>query len=293
MLRALRGQGLEGLLPVHRLDKDASGVLLLARSKAAARALERRWDEVEKTYLALAEGVPLGRRGVINAPILENQTGKPERLKRALEHYAAQHGETMVSPLPAPKTSAIHPAGRCAETRYRVSEEFALARSARPREKGKRTQGQRSVVKWSWLELKPRQGRMHQIRVHLAYIGCPLVGDALYGPAGTAQRGQTDNPETDGKGYPSPLGRPAVSAPAEPARSAKQRAACESAFADLGLCRLALHAAKLVFPHPDKPGERIAVEAPLPEDLAAVLEYLRARSQKPKASATVHPEPRP
>jgi 23S rRNA-/tRNA-specific pseudouridylate synthase len=191
LLRELRAQGEKGLTPVHRLDKDASGVLLLARSKAAARALERRWGEVEKTYLALCHGTPPGPAGTINAPILENQTGKPERLKRALAHYAKQHPGALLPPLPRPKTSAVHPAGRSAQTDYRVLETFRLARESSC---------------FSWLEVSPRQGRMHQIRVHLAHVGCPIVGDKLYGK--------------------------------------------EEAQGASTLSRLALHAAKLVFPKP-------------------------------------------
>src|SRR5208283_5146775 len=82
LLRELREQlGLSALVPVHRLDKDASGVLLLARTKEAAARLQRRWAEVVKTYLALCCGAPPAEQGVIDAPILENQTGKPERLR--------------------------------------------------------------------------------------------------------------------------------------------------------------------------------------------------------------------
>jgi len=166
LLRELREQGMADLRPVHRLDKDVSGVLLLARSPEAARALERRWGEVEKTYFVLCHGAPPERTGVISAPILENQTGKPERLRRALAHYMKQHPAAQVPPLPAPKTSAVHPAGRSAQTAYKVIETFTPAQE---------------LPRFSWLEVRPRQGRMHQIRVHLAHIGCSIVGDKLYG----------------------------------------------------------------------------------------------------------------
>jgi 23S rRNA-/tRNA-specific pseudouridylate synthase len=212
LLRRLREQGEAGLTPVHRLDKDASGVLLLARSKEAARALERRWSKVRKTYCALCHSVPPARAGVIAAPILENQTGKPERLKRALAYYARRHPGAKLPPLPAPKSSAVHPAGRVAQTDYKVGRSFARA-------------GDRQL--FSWLEVSPRQGRMHQIRVHLAHIGCPVVGDKLYGPK-----------EERGAGI---------------------------------VGRLALHAARLVFPNPAKADEVVTVEAPLAEDLAAAL----------------------
>jgi 23S rRNA-/tRNA-specific pseudouridylate synthase len=218
LLRQLRAQGLEGLAPVHRLDKEASGALLLARSKEAARALERRWGEVEKTYSVLCHGAPPEPAGIISAPILENQTGKPERLRRALAYYLKQHPGAQLPPWPSPKTSGVHPAGRSAQTEYQVLETFALAQE---------------LPRLSLLAASPRQGRMHQIRVHLAYIGCPIVGDELYGTA-----------EAEGA---------------------------------WGLGRLALHARRLVFPNPGKPGERITVVAPLAEDFSVALAYLRVR----------------
>lgn len=231
ILRELRAQGLNGLIPVHRLDKDASGVLLLARSKDVARALEQRWDEVEKTYLALCHGIPLGCAGVISAPILENQTSKPERLRRALRYFARQHRSAKPPPPPAPRTSAVHPAGRGAQTEYRVIEAFAAKEAGDRKSMGARGRHGSRRDTWSWLEVLPRQGRMHQIRVHLAHIGCPIVGDGLYG-------------------------RP-------------------SNRDDYGLTRMALHAAKLVFPHPSKSSERLTVEAPMAEDLAIAVERIR------------------
>jgi len=234
LLRELRAQGLEGLTLVHRLDKEASGVLLLARSKEVARALERRWSEVEKTYLVLCHGTPPERAGMISAPILEHQTGKPERLRRALEHFRKQHPGTKPAPLPAPKTSAVHPAGRSAQTEYRVMEIFSVKSAGQQQAQPRSAAPPRKPRRFSWLEVSPRQGRMHQIRVHLAQIGCPIVGDKLYGTK-EAQR-------------------------------------------TWGVSRLALHAAKLVLPHPGRPGERISIVAPLAEDLAAALERLRVSS---------------
>ena len=165
VLRELREQhGFSGLTPVHRLDKDASGVLLLARSKEITSQIQRHWDEVEKTYLALCNGAPPEESGLIEAPILENQTGKPERLASALRYYKEQNPGVEIPPLPEPKTSAVHPAGRPAQTEYRALEALRNAYGV-----------------FSLLEVKPRQGRMHQIRVHLKHIGCGLMFDPLYG----------------------------------------------------------------------------------------------------------------
>jgi 23S rRNA pseudouridine1911/1915/1917 synthase len=234
LLRALREENaLSDLAPVHRLDKDVSGVLLLARDRAAARALERRWSEVEKTYLALCEGVPSPREGVIDAPILENQTGKPHRLETALRKFREANPGAELPPLPAPKTSGVHPAGRPSRTRYRVVEAFGDA--------------------WSLVEVQPEQGRMHQLRVHLAHLGTPLAVDPLYGrrarlpgPQGASPAPETEVPEGAAGDSRGPI-RPRVS----------------------------LHAARLTFPHPRAAGRVVTVEAPLPEDLAAVLRIWR------------------
>ena len=152
LLRELRERHqLDGLTPVHRLDKDASGVLVLARSTEIAAEFQRRWGEAEKFYLALCEGAPDAETGTIDAPILENQSSKPERLERAVRYYKKMNPDVSLSPLPKPKTSGVHVAGRSSQTEFRVIKRFR---------KGARS--------WSWLELRPRQGRMHQIRVQSA-----------------------------------------------------------------------------------------------------------------------------
>ena len=126
----------------HRLDRDTSGVCVLAKTKAALRALSVAFQErrVNKTYVGAVAGVPDGE-GVIEGAIGKILT--PEGYHRvALVSEAA--------------------GGRAATTAYRVldtAEHSAL------------------------LELAPRTGRAHQLRVHLAAIGHPLLGDALHGGA--------------------------------------------------------------------------------------------------------------
>jgi 23S rRNA-/tRNA-specific pseudouridylate synthase len=221
ILRSLREQhGLAGLTPVHRLDKDVSGVLLLAQSKAAASAMQRLWPQVRKCYWALCEGIPAAPEGVVDAQILENQTGKPQRLAVALRYYREQHpGEKVPAP-PPPKTSAVHPAGRPARTEYHLVEALG--------------------GRWSVLEVSPQQGRMHQVRVHLAHLGTPLAVDGLYG-----RRAVLKASDAGGAGE------------------------------EVLLSRISLHAAQLVFPHFREPAREITVAAPLPADLEAVLERLR------------------
>jgi 23S rRNA pseudouridine1911/1915/1917 synthase len=221
VLRELREHhGFQELTPIHRLDKDASGVMALTRSKEIASQFQSRWSEAEKTYFALCEGAPASETGTIDAQILEHQTGKPERLERAVNYFRQQNPGAPMPPLPAPKTSAVHSAGRAAQTDFRVLGRYS-----------------RSGRVWSCLELKPRQGRMHQIRVHLKYAGYPLACDALYGNRAVLRAHDID----------------------------------PSAGEEVLLGRMPLHAAKLRLP-----GEQRVFEAPTPEDIAAVLQRLQS-----------------
>jgi tRNA pseudouridine32 synthase/23S rRNA pseudouridine746 synthase len=174
LLGTLRAAHGDGLSLVHRLDKETSGVLLLARTPEALRAALDAWPtSVTKTYLAVTRGVPSPKEGVLDAQLLENRTGKPELLRRALKaaygparagHLLAGRRVGAIPPLPPPGRTAVHPAGRPARTAYRVLEE----------------RDQTALV-----ELTPATGRMHQLRVHLAHLGTPILGDPLYDPART------------------------------------------------------------------------------------------------------------
>ena len=121
---------------VHRLDRDTSGVILVAKNDAAHNALARQLKArtVEKVYIALVEGTPKPVEGLIDAPIARD----PRNRKRM----------------------AVVEGGRESVTEYRVVERF----------RG-----------YALVEARPKTGRTHQIRVHLAAIGHPIVGDGLYG----------------------------------------------------------------------------------------------------------------
>lgn len=121
---------------VHRLDKDTSGVLIVAKTHAALESLRAQFKEreVRKRYLALVDGAPETPEGVINAPIGRD----PAQRKR----MAVRHD------------------GREAITEFRVVEHYA---------------------DYSLVEVYPKTGRTHQIRVHLAFIGHPVAGDTVYG----------------------------------------------------------------------------------------------------------------
>jgi len=129
---------------VHRLDKETSGLLLIARREAAMRALQSQFRArtIKKTYLALCIGQVWPERGMIDKPI-GRHPGKRTQM-------------------------AILAGGREAMTQYVVTEVFA-----EPRGQG--------ATCYSLVRAHPLTGRTHQLRVHLASIGYPIVGDALYG----------------------------------------------------------------------------------------------------------------
>lgn len=142
MLDALTFEAKERPRLVHRLDRDTSGVLLLARTRKVAATLARSFEarQTEKTYWALVAGVPRPDRG---------------RVKLALAKMGREGDQRMV-PVEAHDKQGLH-----AETVYAMIDHA-----------GRR---------FSWLALSPLTGRTHQLRVHMAAIGHPVIGDHKYG----------------------------------------------------------------------------------------------------------------
>lgn len=143
---------------VHRLDKDTSGVLLLARTDRVARALSEAFRErtTRKIYWAVVAGVPSPRKGTVRFGLV-----------KAPGRGAAGEGEKML---------CIHP-GKVASTEgaKRATTDYAVLDAL----------GSRAA----WLALVPITGRTHQLRVHMAEIGHPIVGDGKYGGSGQENLG--------------------------------------------------------------------------------------------------------
>ncbi len=141
MLEAWRSPKGEKPRLVHRLDRDTSGVLVVARTRLAAMKLAEafRGRDAKKTYWALVRGVPKKREDKISTWLVKEATPDGDRVR------VAQHGEK----------GADH-----AVSYYRVLEQAAQA--------------------FSWLEMEPHTGRTHQLRVHAAHIECPIIGDPKY-----------------------------------------------------------------------------------------------------------------
>jgi 23S rRNA pseudouridine1911/1915/1917 synthase len=140
---------------VNRLDRETSGLVLVAKTSAAARKfgllMQRR--RLKKQYLAIVLGWPEWETKVVDAPL--DRQGRHQKSEIWLKQM-------------------IHPAGAPAQTEFRVERRFTRL--------GARGSGALSTDKFSLIRAIPRTGRTHQIRVHLASTGHPIVGDKIYGP---------------------------------------------------------------------------------------------------------------
>lgn len=198
---------------VHRIDKDTTGLLVVAKHDAAHRGLAKQFakHDLERVYYAVTRGAPKDRAGMLDNRLV--RSGEDRRKFVVVRDPDSELGKRAV-------------------TQYWTIEQFGRAADASA---GRPAAG--------LIECRLKTGRTHQIRAHLAHLGAPLIGDPLYGKQRALK---------------------ALGPNAEAADEAVR------AFP-----RQALHAAVLGFVHPVT-GEALRFEAPLPADIRALLDILRA-----------------
>jgi len=206
-LEGIGGERRPGI--VHRLDKDTSGAMIVAKNSFAMQRLAAQFKErsVNKEYLALVWGKMKSNAGVIDRPIGRHRS---DRKRMSSVRFSSR--------------------SRDAITEWRVEQVFPLT-------------GDGQQTRWvSLLRLKPRTGRTHQIRVHLADLGHPLVADRVYGHKKKAASPRGLSPTTV-----------------------------------MDFPRQVLHAEKLSINHP-RTGERMEICAPPPDDIRGLLRQLSEQS---------------
>ncbi|MHA3774616.1 RluA family pseudouridine synthase [Verrucomicrobiota bacterium sgz303538] len=134
---------------INRLDRETSGLTLVGKTRGAARSFCRQMEmrRIGKEYLAIVWGWPAEDEWTVEAPLLREGEIREARI------YLKQ---------------AVHPTGVPAVTRFRVERRLRISTS--------------NGNEFSVVRAFPETGRMHQIRVHLAYSGHSIVGDKIYGP---------------------------------------------------------------------------------------------------------------
>ena len=160
----VRGPHRPGIL--HRLDRNTTGVMLIAKSDEAHWRMARQFETrtIQKTYMAIVHGVPELLAGLIDLPIGPDVYVKERMAVRKLTAAGTKTAQTM----------------------FEVLEPFPITAEAAglKLERGDHVHDQNHKLPppgFSLLRLKPKTGRTHQLRVHTSFRGWPIIGDTMYG----------------------------------------------------------------------------------------------------------------
>ncbi|MCS7033506.1 MAG: RluA family pseudouridine synthase [Phycisphaerae bacterium] len=242
----INGEWRPGIL--HRLDRNTTGIMLVAKADEAHWRLARQFENrtIQKTYLALVHGEPELRADEIDLPIGKDRYHREKQAVRKIEH-----------------------GGKTAITRYEVQESFEVPSRLKFYNKEETVpdqpvpavpQGRCTLVK-----LWPKTGRTHQLRVHMAAIGHPIVGDTVY-------HGRCVVEWTELQPAAESAGQPLLHVP----RSSGSEGIPAGAVPRLRIERQMLHAYEIAFTHPVTL-QPMTLTAPLPRDFARLLEILRSQ----------------
>ena len=231
---------------VHRLDKDTTGLLVVAKSDAAHQALSAQFaahgrdGKLERQYLALVWGALPAAIGTIDVPVGRSAAN---RTKMAVQTRDSRARIVLGGGIAYEDDEEEHPGrvqAREAITHYQVVETFYSELRA----------GRQGAPLASLVRVELETGRTHQIRVHMAHLGHPVLGDVTYGAGFKASERRLTEPQ---------------------------------ATALRMLSRQALHAATLGFEHPIT-GQPMHFDSPVPADIQGLIDALRPPAVKAAAT---------
>ena len=174
----INGNWRPGIL--HRLDRNTTGIMLVAKSDEAHWRIARQFENrtIQKRYVAMIHGVPPVMQGVIDLPIGRDRYVREKQAVRS-EENGGKHAVTGYSIEEVFDGSAFNTQGSGGEVRSDIPKEsYRLVDS--PFEKDRKLPPP-PAGKFSFIKLAPKTGRTHQLRVHMAALGFPMIGDTMYG----------------------------------------------------------------------------------------------------------------
>jgi len=156
----INGDWRPGIL--HRLDRNTTGIMLVAKSDEAHWRVARQFENrtIQKTYMSINHGVPQLLSDIIDMPIGKDRYIREKQAVRKVEN-----------------------GGRTAVTKYEVKDTFSAPQGVvlHNSEHAHDRKNPLPPDKFSLIKLTPKTGRTHQLRVHMSHIGFPMVGDTMYG----------------------------------------------------------------------------------------------------------------